>query len=332
MTALLDRAFTFEEPGSPLPPGPRSNDWARLGARLVRGPSREATLLDALWSPRGFHRTEDGRLTSVPCRLVPSAGGAYPVQWHVVVPQGVASSLGPGRYARTESGDLVRRRGPVPAGRAVTVAVTVLPGRSFGRYRHRAWPLWVADAAYALEAVRALVPSAQLPRSWADLDAARALLALPRASETGHWLENGLAPELCLARVELPHRWEVDVERLALLSRRRSPGLAAFAQAANSRPTHQPVAAAREVAAQSGQDWVLGATRVATWIRSEPTTDPAGYSRLWHVHRRAARLCYRLTGQGTASRSVSGFTLPPRAGARPLMHALAVLDPQERLA
>jgi hypothetical protein len=328
MTALLDRAFTPEAPGAPLPPGPRSNDWARLGATSVPEASREAGLLDELWGPRGVHRHEDGRPTSVPRRLVPSAGGAYPVQWHLVVPRRTGSSLPPGRYARDGSGALLRRSGPLPAGRRVTLVVTVQPGRSFGRYRHRAWPLWVADAAYAVEAVRALVPSARLPGAWADLDAARDLLALPRASETGWWLERGLAPELCLARVELPGDWEI-AQLLSRLRRRRSPTPATFARTAQEPGPRPPVPAAREVAAQSGQSWVLGADRVVAWPRPESATGASAYAMLWQAHRRAAHLCYRLAGQRVASRPVSGFTLPPRAGARPLLHALAVLDPKE---
>lgn len=327
MTSLLDLAFTPEAPGAALPPGPRSNDWTRLGAKPVPEPSPEASLLDELWRPRGWHLREDGRPTSVPRRVVPSAGGAYPVQWHVVVPPGAGSSLPPGRYAREESGALARRPGPPPARGPVTLVLTVQPGRSFGRYRHRAWPLWVADTAYALEAVLALVPAARLPRSWADLDAARALLGVPRASETGWWLANGLAPELCLARVHLPGDWGLDGEQLSRLRRRRSPAPAAFAHAAHE--TRRPVPGAREVAVQSGQTWVLGATRVAVWTRPELSTGASAYAQLWQAHRRAARLCYRLAGHGLDSRPVSGFTLPPRAGVRRLLHALAVLDSKE---
>lgn len=330
MTALLDRAFTPDAPGAPLPPGPRSNDWTRLGATPVPEPSREASLLDELWSPRGWHRRDDGSTTAVPRRLVPSAGGAYPVQWHVVVPRGSGSSLPSGRYARAESGVLLQRPGPPPASRQVTLVITVQPGRSFGRYRHRAWPLWIADAAYALEAVRALVPSARLPRSWPDLDAARAQLALPPASETDWWLENGLAPELCLARVELPDDWELDTEQLSRLHRRRSPALATFTLAATE--LREPARGAREVAGQSGQHWVLGAHHVAAWTRPDPATEGAAYAQYWQAHQRAARLCYRLAGQGVASRPVSGFTLPPRAGTRRLLHALAFLDPKEHSA
>lgn len=325
MLAALERAFADEAPGPPLPPGPRTNDWRAAGALAIDGRSREADLLDELWRPRGVHVRPDGTPTSVPQRLVPSAGGAYPVQWHVLVPSGADASLPPGRWVRDETGLLLRRSGPPPSGHSVSIVLTVQPGRTFGRYRHRAWPLWVADAAYALEAVRALVPAAQLPRAWADLADVRRRLGVPPAGEAAWWLDRGLVPELCLARIELPAGWVVDGAVARALGTRRSPALSAYAVGT---PT---ASVAAEAALQSGQAWVRGATRVLAWpFPTEPLTSPAAYRFLWQAHRQAARLCYRLVRDGIGSRPVSGFTAPPGAGASPLLHALALLDPQDR--
>ncbi|GAA2081913.1 hypothetical protein GCM10009821_23310 [Aeromicrobium halocynthiae] len=330
MSSLLHRAFTPDAPGPPMPPGPRANDWRRAGAIPTSEPSDEATLLDELWCARGFHRDATGQRTSVPRRMVPSAGGTYAVQWHVLVPPGTGSALPPGRWTREESGTLLRRPGPPPAGACVSLVLTVQPGRSFGRYRHRAWPLWVADSAYALEGVRALVPAARLPPSWSLMVDVREVLAVPPAAEAHWWLDRGLVPELCLARIELPDRWRVDDPTVRALRTRRSPSLEAFARAAARRPAHQPPpAATRDVAEQSGQAWVLGATGVESWPRPRVPTGAAAYDESWRAHRRAAELSYQLAATGVPSRPVSGFTRPPGPRGRPLLHGLALLDPKD---
>jgi len=169
------------------------------------------------------------------------------------------------------------------------------------------------------------VTSARLPRGWDDLADARALAGVASASHTDWWLEQGLAPEICLARVELPDGWRIDRQRVTGLRHRRSPTLGKFEIAA----ARTPVPGAREVADQSGQAWVLGADRVVVWPRPRRVTTRDGYVGLWDAHRRAAALCYRLACRGVSSRPVSGFPRPSRTGADPLLHALAVLDPQK---
>ncbi|MEV4999517.1 hypothetical protein [Nocardioides sp. LML1-1-1.1] len=308
--SLLARAFAPEPPGPPLPPGPPTNTWTRAGALPVLGRSAEAVLLADLWGARGHHLRADGTTTAVPCRAVPSAGAAYPVQWHVLVPAGTDSALPPGRYALGATG-LLRRPGPVPAGSSVALVVSVQPGRSFGRYRHRAWPLWVADAAYAVEAVRFVVPGAEVGST--DLVVVREALGVARAGATDWWLGQGLVPELALARVDLPGGWAVDPLRRAALGARRSPALARFAAGAGCPE-------AREPADQSGQAWVRGATRVRCWARPALTD----YAALWRAHREAARECYAASAAGLGVRPVSGFVL--RAGGPPLLHALAMLE------
>lgn len=308
--SLLARAFTAEVPGPPLPPGPRTNPWARAGAVPAPPGSAEAALLADLWGARGHHLRADGTPSAVPRRAVPSAGAAYPVQWHVLVPAGTDSALRPGRYVLGADG-LLRRPGEVPDGPRVALVVSVQPGRTFGRYRHRAWPLWVADAAYAVEAVRFVVPGAEPATT--EMGAVRRDLGVSRASDTAWWLRRGLVPELALARVDLPPGWAVDPLRRAVLGARRSPSLARFAAGAGC-----PEAAAP--AAQSGQDWVRGATAVRCWER--PAL--ADYTGLWRAHREAARACYDAVASGVGVRPVSGFVLP--SGTPPLLHALALLE------
>ncbi|MFD7073776.1 hypothetical protein ACFV9G_06160 [Nocardioides sp. NPDC059952] len=323
--AILESAFSPDPPGAPLPPGPRANLWPGEPVDPVEVGGAPATAVHRLWRARGHHPRPDGTLTSVPRRAVPSAGAAYPVQWHLVVPPGHGGHLGPGRYVYLPASEqFVRRLEPrVPARPGpVEVVLTVQPGRTFGRYRHRAWPLWVADAAYALEALLLLIPDAHLPADWSDLAAVRRALDLPRAAQTAWWLERGLVPEIALARIRLPLAPYLDEVASAAISSRRSPAPELFQQRRRFQGTaSQDVA---EVARQSGQSWVLGADRVLGWARPAGL-DAGGYARLWQLHREAARHTYSLNARGHGVRGVSGFCTPP-AGSPPLVHALAILE------
>ncbi|OLT47569.1 hypothetical protein BJF85_15460 [Saccharomonospora sp. CUA-673] len=335
LPAALARALTPEVPGPPVPPGPRVNPWHRAGAVPVAGdavPERLRHLLDGLWRSPGYHRLPDGTATRIRQRPVPSAGATYPVHTHLVVgPAGLAEhgelgELGPGRYVFDhEHGQLLRRRSPDPptaweaAGpAALTMVLTVQPGRSVGRYRHRAWPLWIADVAYAVTALEFLLPERPAvstgPAAWL-----RALLDVPRAAAADEWLGSGLAPEIPLAAVDLPPQWTVDAHRARALAARRSPALAEFA-AAGHRPA-DPRAA--EVARLSGQTWVRGAARVETWSVSTQAPAHELAESLWQAHRQAAALCYRGAASGRwRSRPVSGI---PARNSRWITHALAML-------
>jgi len=320
--ALLETAFSPDLPGDPLPPGPRENGWP---GELVEISGAAATAIDRLWRARGHHPRADGTPTTIPRRAVPSAGGSYPVQWHLVVPPGHRRPLEPGRYVYHPSAEMLVRRSELrpgwPAPDQIEIVLTVQPGRTFGRYRHRAWPLWIADAAYALEALLLLVPDAHLPEDWSDLAAARRALGLPRAAQAGWWLERDLVPEIALARIRLPLDPHLDELASTAICTRRSPGLDRFHERHDRIPAHQNVA---EAAGQSGQSWVLGADRVIGWPRP-PRLDATGYARLWHIHREAARQTYALTARGYGVRAVSGFCTRPMA-AQPLVHAIAILE------
>ncbi len=319
---LLETAFSPDLPGDPLPPGPRENRWP---GELVEISGTAATAIHRLWRARGHHPRADGSPTTIPRRVVPSAGGSYPVQWHLVVPPGHRRRLDPGRYVYHPPAEMLVRRSDLRPGRPapdhVEIVLTVQPGRTFGRYRHRAWPLWVADAAYALEALLLLVPDAHLPEDWSDLAAARRALGLPRAAQAAWWLEHGLVPEIALARIRLPLDPHLDEVASAAICSRRSPGLDSFHERHDRVPTHRHVA---EAARQSGQSWVLGADHLIGWPRP-PRLDATGYARLWQIHREAARHTYALTARGHGVRAVSGFCTRPMT-APPLVHAIAILE------
>ncbi|MDA0565222.1 hypothetical protein LG943_12975 [Streptomonospora sp. S1-112] len=327
----LARAFAPDSPGPALPPGPRVNPWRGAGAAPVAAPDRERDLLAALWSGEGFHRRADGTPTGIRRRPVPSAGGAYPVQTHLVV--GAGGALEAGRYVYDHEHDTLLRRDDT-ADRAAGwtaedandraagthVVLTVQPGRSFGRYRHRAWPLWVADTAYALAAVEFLIGADPARVRLGPGAPLRALLGVPRAAEPDRWLGRGLVPEIPLAALELPASWAVAPGRRDALAGRRSPALSEFTAAARHRPRAD---GADRAAAACGQAWVRGAHRLATWSVAVHAPAAAVADALWRSHRAAAGLCYAgaLSGRWRC-RPVSGFSA---TGGRWTVHALAML-------
>ncbi|MDA2811907.1 hypothetical protein O4J56_14785 [Nocardiopsis sp. RSe5-2] len=344
----LAHAFAADPPGEARPPGPRVNPWGAAGAVPVAVPGRLGDLLGGLWSGEGFHRLEDGTPTNVRRRPVPSAGGAYPVQTHVVVGASGArgdggGSLEPGRYVYDHDRDTLLRRadvdsytdtdtdtgagadGAVGPGAGTHVVLTVQPGRSYGRYRHRAWPLWIADTAYALAAVEFLTRASSVRLGpGAPL---RGLLGVPRAAEHEWWTRRGLAPEIPLASIELPDTWSVDAGRREALAARRSPAIGEFAAAARARlcvvGSAARVPETRGAVEACEQAWVLGAHRLETWSVPVDASTAAVAEVLWRAHREAAHLCYSsaLTGEWRC-RPVSGFRA---VQGRWTVHAVAML-------
>jgi hypothetical protein len=200
------------------------------------------------------------------------------------------------------------------------VVFTVLPGRSFGRYRHRAWPLWIADAAYAVAAVRFLLGEQAGPVQVGPSNRLREMLGVPRAADAEAWIRRGLAPEIPLAAVEIPHVPAPDAAALQALGTRRSPAVAEFADRIGGSPTTE----VERIARASGQAWVRGATAVRSWSVSTAAPSTIVGAALWSAHLAAARLGYEaaLTGDRRA-RPVSGFT---STGDRWIIHAVAFLD------
>ncbi|WP_026128515.1 nitroreductase family protein [Nocardiopsis halophila] len=332
LPAALARALTGDPPGGPLPPGPRANPWRAAGAEPVAVPARERDLLHGLWRAHGRHRLPDGTPTSVARRPVPSAGGAYPVRTHLVAGAD-AGGLAPGRYAYDMEQDVLLRRDgaadraagwPGAADRPAAgtrLVLTVQPGRSFGRYRHRAWPLWIADTAYALAAVEFLYAPEPLTVRFGPGAALRALLGVPHAAEPRRWLDRGLAPEIPLAAVDLPRSRPIAPARRDALAVRRSPAVAEFAASAESAPSGD--AAAERLARASGQAWVRGARRLHAWSVPTGAATAELAEALWQAHRAAAVVCYSGAAGGEwRSRPVSGFTAEDGAW---IVHALAVL-------
>lgn len=324
LPAPLAEAQTSRTPSAPLPPGPRTNAWDRAGA-VVDDPHRGVrAVVDGLWDQGEFHRTVDGRATRIRRRPVPSAGACYPVQTHLIDATGV-------RWTVDHEEGVFRRRDPVadradgwpvpaPLDGGARLVFTVLPGRSFGRYRHRAWPLWIADTAYAVAAVRFLLGDRAGSVEVGPSSRLRALLGVPRATDADAWIGRGLAPEVPLAAVEIPDAPLPDDEARRALGARRSPAIAEF----TARIGDAPTSAVERVARASGQVWVRGATEVRSW--SVPTTAPSAVvgAALWSAHLAAARLCYEAAlTEDRRARPVSGFS---STGDRWILHAVAFLD------
>jgi hypothetical protein len=333
---VLTRALTAELPGAPLPPGPRVNPWQRAGAVPVATPERLQTLFEGLWRSCGYHCRPDGTATTIRQRPVPSAGAAYPVHTHLVVGSRGRDGLDAGRYFYDHEAQTLLRRteadeqaadwhlgGGRPQAGGSFLVLTVQPGRSFGRYRHRAWPLWIADAAYAMAAVEFLITE-HLKTTVGPGAPLRDLLGVPRAASSQEWVARGLVPEIPLAAIELPSSWTLDSERGRALAARRSPGLEEFERAAAaSCPDRSRDRRAAEVARLSGQGWVLGARRIETW--SVPTDASTGQisTALWQAHRSSAAQWYEATlSRRWRCRPVSGIRAEH---GRWTVHALAML-------
>lgn len=320
----LAEAMSSRAPAGPLPPGPRVNDWAAAGA-IVDGPSQGVRdLLDDLWHPGPLHRAADGTPTRIPRRPVPSAGACYPVQTHVI------DGTGARRVFDHERGVILRRDAEAegasgwPASERGTAGTrlvfTVQPGRSFGRYRHRAWPLWIADAAYALAAVQFLLGAQTGQVELGPSDRLRGMLGVPRAADAEAWLALGLAPEIPLAAVEIADDPASLPARRAALAGRRSPSIEEFS--ARIGPAPRPDA--ERIARAAGQAWVRGASAISSWAVPVDAAPDAVAAALWESHLSAARLCYEVSLSGDAgARPVSGF---PSTGDRWILHAVALLD------
>lgn len=325
---LLTRALTAQPPGCMLPPGPRMNPWHRAHALPVPLTGRLRDLLLGLWCPGDFHLRTDGTPTSTPQRPVPSAGGTYPVHTHLAVGRRGFDDLAPGLYVYDHERSLLLRRHhqreqieswpeSVPSDEQLTLIFTVQPGRSFGRYRHRAWPLWIADAAYAQQAVEFLLAS-RLRAITGPGDHVRQLLCVPPATSADLWLSLGLLPEIPLVALPLPRAWEVCCRRQQALAGRRSPDIETFTSKSPRNPR------ARQIAAVSGQHWVQYADRVETWSVPVRSSTQQLAAALWRAHRAAATLCYSAALSGRwRSRPVSAI---PAVDGEWTVHALAMLE------
>ena len=120
---------------------PRLSRLLHLSAGVVRTIER----------PDGVH----------PFRAAGSAGGRFPLEIYVAVPDGVA--LPPGVHWYNPLEHVLVRVGPAPRGGAPALIVTGVPWRTGWRYRERGWRHVYWDAGTMLAQLLALADSAGVP-------------------------------------------------------------------------------------------------------------------------------------------------------------------------
>jgi nitroreductase len=163
----LFKAFPAGLPVVPLPrelPAPEGSLLAVLGGRAVDAAALDvAQLARLLHLSAGIVRTEErsgGRI--IPFRAAGSAGGRFPLEVYVAVPERTAG-VPPGVHAyRPVEHDLVQV-GPPPAGGTPALVVTGVPWRTGWRYRERGYRHIFWDAGTMLSQQLALAASAGLP-------------------------------------------------------------------------------------------------------------------------------------------------------------------------
>ena len=201
-------------------PGPPQNTWTgpiHWGVPHGGDQQRRVPVLAmvrGLWWSRQFHiNPATGLPGTVRQRAVPSAGACYPVQIHVLC--GAGCDVPPGAYAfDADRGLLVRRgdpgmasgsaRGAAGSATGAVVVFTALPQRTAAKYHHRAWPLLLADAAYAVAALAHHAAGLGIEAEWlpGDPEHLASALGLPDYPAWQHrWPDT--APELALAAVAL---------------------------------------------------------------------------------------------------------------------------------
>lgn len=356
----LCAAFSAVPPGPGTSPGPQAQDWSAHGPEVAVAPCTEAAWPVTVPLPGGavaagvrasaprellewfgalghqlffseeFHRDEvSGRTLRVRRRPVPSAGAAYPVQLHL--------RLGPWRLAYHQEHDAVHDLTcafahpadfSASSQRQARLTFTVLPGRSFSRYRHRAWTLWIADVAYAVEGARhvmghapAIAPVREIGPSELARQAAlpaRAFWPTPHPELAIQGLDVGRAVGGLLrlpALRPLPHRRSIPLKRLTANTEPGPP----------PRPGRRPPAQQQLLAPEHCSEQVWLATWPHVRLFTVPATeDPLLLRRqLVDVHRRAARLTYAEAKAGRQVRPISGFTDVPDRRDR-CLHALVL--------
>lgn len=221
LEALVD-AFARRLPGPVRQPGPRATTWrplgrARLpqdghgdqtgdqdGARTCDGELRlQALLRRAWWSPHHHLDPSTGHPTSVRCRPVPSAGGCYPVQVHALAGEGC--DVLPGRYVLTSQTGQLARIGTTTWPSGALLILSVLPQRTTAKYQHRAWPLWVADTAYAICTLALAAETVGATATWVRSCSPAELALVAGLPEPKDWAQrwSGSGPETCLSALVL---------------------------------------------------------------------------------------------------------------------------------
>ncbi|MBO0806968.1 MAG: SagB/ThcOx family dehydrogenase [Actinobacteria bacterium] len=113
-----------------------------------------------LYLSAGVVRTMERPYGIHPFRAAGSAGGRFPLEVYVAVPDG--GPLPPGVHWYDPAGHALVRVGPAPRGAAPAVVVTGVPWRTGWRYRERGWRHVYWDAGTMLSQLLALAGSAGL--------------------------------------------------------------------------------------------------------------------------------------------------------------------------
>ncbi|MFC3996571.1 hypothetical protein ACFOVU_11645 [Nocardiopsis sediminis] len=203
----LRAAWSGADPGAATRPRPAAGRrWSGPRVLLRRGePSGIGALLD-LALAGDPERVQGG----VRLRRVPSAGGRYPVEAHVVadgrawrydpVDHALAVPVDGGGGGAPGSGGGV----PPPGGGGTTVVLSLVPQRTVWRYGKRSLPVLLLDLGHAIGALLAAAPVAGYAARAEIGRPARGLAAeaaLPWRDGAVRW--PGAAPEYPLAAVRL---------------------------------------------------------------------------------------------------------------------------------
>jgi Nitroreductase family len=113
-----------------------------------------------LYLSAGVVRTMEGPYGVHPFRAAGSAGGRFPLEVYVAVPDG--ARLPPGVHWYDPAEHALIQVGPVPRGSSPAVVVTGVPWRTGWRYRERGWRHVYWDAGTMLAQLLALAASAGL--------------------------------------------------------------------------------------------------------------------------------------------------------------------------
>ncbi|MBR7834884.1 hypothetical protein KDL01_16545 [Actinospica durhamensis] len=114
-----------------------------------------------LYLSAGVVRTMQQRHGIQPFRAAGSAGGRFPLELYVAVPEG--TPLPPGVHWYDPMEHALVQVGPAPHGGAPAVIVTGVPWRTGWRYRERGWRHMYWDAGTMIAQLLALADSAGLP-------------------------------------------------------------------------------------------------------------------------------------------------------------------------
>ncbi|GAA2246890.1 hypothetical protein GCM10010232_37640 [Streptomyces amakusaensis] len=142
----LDRARSAEPPGPVFTAAVPGSAPARPGGPIAVPPALDRPLALSLAGDR--------------LRPVPSAGALHPVETRLLLGEGHAYGIAPGRYAYDPRRHRLHRLGPAPdpAPRNAFLVLGARPERTVSHYGHRGWPLVLLDVGHAAAGVVAAWP------------------------------------------------------------------------------------------------------------------------------------------------------------------------------